>query len=552
MIPQESMNSQPLQYPVDGSLFVCVLSCKEMKDAGLTLNWAQRVTTTTKVDIPTETIKLINFFTDYPGDLYLVVNCVIQPIQIKLNFEIYVGLKKKFKNSSVFKYKHFVHVLFIENVPVVCYEDLSELVYVTPNEYTNIFQNELKSKFPLNANFCSLYNDLTPYTRHSLPTKITVSLNNWKGGCYNITNTSSAEYIAFLESPGYNTGTISKGDYTYLAELSNPLLEVPKSAFKPLFREYTDTLHPEHSEILLYVAFAERGACVEDGFIVDKELTERGPKQMVNVNFSIRLSSNTNQPLNTTQLEKMKIKYVPQNLLVDKTIIFGVIWVYDYNIKIQQSKRINVTSTQIDKQYLHTITHVIENPITTNYEISSRENFNNFSVICTYRYYVPIGKGTKLSNSYGQKSEVSAVMDLGQYVGRRISDGALIKPQILMGQISLVGRTPSGQVLDMASSPDCAITATNAIISPQKFVISSILSCTKIAPSPKRIDMLTGPNCFDGNELAQTNLLLNQQKNTLVSAPKKLQRALNLIAYKGTTLSFKSNTNYNFNSFITT
>jgi hypothetical protein len=553
MIPQESMNSQPLQYPIDGELFICMLSCKEMKDAGLTLNWAQGVTTTTQVHIPTETKNLLFFFSQYPGEMYLVVNCIIQPVKVQLTFETYVALKKQFRNCSVFKYPHFVHVLLVENVPIVCYRDIDNAyVYVTPNERTNIFPNELASKFKLEDHFCLLYNDLSPYTRHSLPTKITVSLNNWKGACYNISDTSLVEYTAFLESPGYNTGIISAGDYTHLAILSNQtLVDVPRNKFKPLSRIYDDTFHPEHGELMLYVAFTSRGECVEDGFIIDKELTERGPKLMVNVNFSVRLSSSTNQPLNARQLEKINIKYIPLNILVDKTIVFGEIIVYDQNIKIQQSKRINVTSSQINKQYIHTITHVIENPITTNYEIFSRENFESFSVICTYRYCVPIGKGTKLSNSYGQKSEISGVMDLGQYVGRRISDGALIKPQVLMGAISLVGRTPSGQIRDMLSSPHLAITARGELIAPQKFVCSSILSCTKIAPSPKRIDMLTGPNCFDGNELAVTNLVLNRQKNTQILAPQKLQRALNLVAVKGTTLGFKSNSSYDFNSFVT-
>lgn len=554
MIPQESMNSQPLQYPIDGSLFICMLSCKEMKDAGLTLNWAQGVTTTIPTDLASETQRLVQFLSVYSGDLYLAVNCIIQPIRVSFSFDVYESMKKNFPNCSIFKYEHFVHVLFIENIPVISYIDPSDntRVYVTPNERTNIFPNEITNKFELKDNFCLLYNDLSPYTRHSLPTKITVSLNNWKGACYNISDTSLAEYKAFLESPGYNTGITSMGDYTHLARLSNPLLTLnnPKTNFKPLPRLFDDKLNAEHGELLLYVAFTSRGECVEDGFIVDKELTERGPKLMVNVNFSIRFSSSTNQPLNARQLEKMNIKYVPYNKLIDRTIVFGEVIVYDQNIKIQQSKRIVVTSSQINKQYVHTISHVVENPISTDYEISSRENFESFSVICSYRYYIGIGKGTKLCNSYGQKSEVSGVMDLGQYVGRRISDGALIKPQILMGAISLVGRTPSGQIHDMLSSPHLAITSNGELIAPQKFVCSSILSCTKIAPSPKRIDMLTGPNCFDGNELAVTNLVLNRQKNTQILAPQKLQRALNLMAFKGTTLHFNSNSSYNFNSFV--
>lgn len=559
MIPQESMNSQPLQYPIDGSLFLCTLSCKEMKDAGLSINWARGVTTTTSVNLIAETAKLLETLRLHTGEFYLAVNCIIQPLKINFTFEIFELIKKNCPNCSIFRYKNFIHVLFIENIPVINYTtDDKCRVYVTPNECANLFPSEILKKFQLEDHFCALYGDLTQYTRHSLPTKITVSLNNWRGACYNISDTSLVEYTAFLESPGYNTGIRSKGDYRYLAEIQNPDLSVPKKMKNHLYkfpkidsqRLYEDKLNPEHGELLLYVAFTTRGESVEDGFIADKEFVENGPDLLVNVNFNIRISSNTNQPLNAKQLDKMHIKYVPLNKLIGKKIIFGEIIVYDQNIKIQQSKRIVVESSQINKQFIHTISHTIENPLETEYMISSKARFDTFSVICSYRYYIKIGKGTKLCNSYGQKSEIAGVMNLGHYVGRRISDGKLIKPQILMGAISLVGRTPSGQILDMISSPDIAITEMGELIAPQKFVCSSILSCTKIAPSPKRIDMLTGPNCFDGNELGVTNLILNRQKNVHISAPQKLQRALNLIAVKGTTLNFKSNASYSFNSFV--
>lgn len=556
MIPQESMNSQPLQYPNDGELFICTLSCKEMKDAGLTLNWAQCVTTTIPVDLSSETQRIIYFMSSYLGEFYLVVNCIIQPVRVAFSFDIYLLIKKNFPNCNIFKYEHFIHILFIENIPVISYVDSNDnlRVYVTPNECANIFPKQIHSKFTLNDNFCLLYNELTPYTKHSLPPKITVSLNNWKGACYNISDTSLVEYTAFIESPGYNTGIISVGDYTHLAHIQNKLLEdqIPKdNTHKPLPRLYTDKLNAENGEILLYVGFSEHGECVEDGFIVDKEFASaRGPQLMVNVNFTIRLSSSTNQPLNAKQLAKMDMQYTPLNIMVDKTIIFGEIRVYNQNINIQQSKRIIVKISQINNQFVHTIGHIVENTLDTTYHISSRKNFQNFSIICSYHYTIPFGKGTKLCNSYGQKSEIAGVMDLGCYIGRRHSDNALIKPQILMGSISLIGRTPSGQALDMLSSPDVAFGPNGLIIAPMKFVCSSILSCTKIAPNLKRIDMLTGPNCFDGNELVATNLILNRQRNTDVSAPQKLQRALNLMALKGTTIQFKSNANYNFNSFV--
>lgn len=537
MIPQESMNSKPLQYPIDGNLFICMLSCKEMKDAGLSLNLARGVTTTREVDVEMETKRLCDFLKGESGLYTLVINCIIQSVKFNLSFNLYVKLKKEFPNISIFKYDTFIHILIIPNVPIVSYIDEGQHVYVTPNEYTKIFRNELSCKFKFEDHFCLLYEELSPYTRHSLPTKITVSLNNWKGSCYNIQDQQSTEFKAFLESPGYNTGLLSGGDYTNLAILQNKLIEFPKPNFVPPPRLYEENLNTDNGEIRLYVAFSNRSSCVEDGFIVDKEFTEQGPKMLVNVNFTIRLTSSSNQQLNSKQLQQMNIQYIPKNQLIDKTIFFGVLIVYDNNIKIQQSKRINVNCTQIDKQYIHTISHDVENPLKTDYEISSRQNFENFHILASYKYYVPIGKGTKLCNSYGQKSEISDVMDLGQYVGRRLRDGAYVKPQILMGSVSLIGRTPSGQVLDMLSSPDIALTQNGDVIAPQKFVVSSILSCTKIAPAPKRIDMLTGPNCFDGNQFSLTGNLLNRQKNKQVL---KLPHALNLIEYKGTSIQFMS------------
>lgn len=541
MIPQESMNSRPLQYPIDGDLFICMLSCKEMKDAGLTLTLTRGVTTTQKPP-KDEIIKLLDYAKTIPGEYRLAINCIIQPISIEFSFENYIKLKKLSPNSNIFKYKHFINILMMPNIPIIKFIDPidNKCVYVTPNERSNIFPNALKAYFKTEDYFCVLFEELSPYTKLSLPSKITVSLNNWRGACYNVTNTNTVAYQLFIDSPGYNSAIISGGDYTHLAVIQNPLYKIPyikniPKSFHDLQDHVQDKLNVDAGEILLYVAFTNKGACVEDGFIVDEDFAKYGPKIMINVNFSIRISSSTNQPLNTKQLNNMNIKYIPKNILVDKTIIFGEIHIYGANIKIQQSKRITVTSTQINRQYIHTISHVVENPINTTYDIRSRENFENFCVICSYQYKIPIGVGTKLSNSYGQKSEISSVENLGQYMGRRVSDNAIIKPQILMGSISLVGRTTSGQIADMLASPYRAITQNGEIIAPQKFVVSSICSCTKIGSGSKRIDMLTGPNCFNGNQLSGTMNLLHKQRNNQNS---HLTHALNLTQFRGTKLTF--------------
>ena len=556
MIPQESMNSQPLQYPPDGDLFICLLSCKEMKDAGLTLNLARLVVVTREVDIEVEKIKLLEFFAEFIGEFHLVVNCIIQPIMIDFNFNIYLLLKSKFINCSVFKYRRFIHILFIENVPVVSLNWMDRKVYVTPNENRNLFYNELRPFFEEADYFCALYGDLSRYTTNSLATKKTVSLNNWRGACYNNSvGKDSAEYAAFIHSPGYNTEIIGGGqDYTHLAIMKNPLfsdISPDTTMLRPYQRGYIkDTLHKEHGEILLYVGFTMRGSCVEDGFVVDREFVDRGPRLRVSVNLSVRLSSSTNQPLNSRQLMKSKIQYIPINKMVDKVIIFGKIVVCGQVVKIQQNKRIKVSEDRIGDQYFHTISHIVENPLTTSYIISSEERFSKFMVAASYQYEIKFGCGTKLCNSYGQKSEISAVADLGQYCAKRISDGAIIKPQILMGAISLVSRTACGQVLDMLSSPDAAMTSDGVLIAPIKFVVSSIVSCTKIAQNPKRIDLLTGPNCFDGNELTMTNLLLNKQRHNNFLPSQRLQHAFNLMEYKGTKLRFLFNRDYENNDKV--
>lgn len=552
MIPQESMNSQPLHYPVDGDLFICMLSCKEMKDAGLTLNLAHRVRVTHAVNVDVEKMNLLQFFSVYnnvsDNTYYLVINCIIQNIKITFDFLTYLRLKTKFPNCSIFKYDTFIHVLFIENIPTVSiqWNDDGDVAYITPNENANMFKNELRGYFKLCDYFCALYKDLSPYTDNSLAPKKIVSLNNWRGACYSniYGTTNTSEYITFLNSPGYNTEIVGGGkSYIHLAELKNTYLEdfpVDSSILKPYQNtRLPDQLNAQHGEILLYVGFGDLGECVEDGFSIDKEFTEHGPTANVVVNFNIKLTSVTNQQLNNRLLTNSKIQYIPRNQMIDKVIIFGTVITCGRVIKIADSKRIRIEETVIGNEVRYVISHVVENPLTTVYEISSSECFKKFSITASYVYNVKLGPGVKLCNSYGQKSEISKVRDLGRYCGKRIRDGAFIKPQIIMGAISVVSRTSSGQILDMLSSPDAALDRRGCLIAPVKFVVSSIISCTKIAKNPKRIDLLTGPNCFDGNQFTATNLLLNRQRNNNNQLPiTRLYHSFNLMSYRGTQLRF--------------
>jgi hypothetical protein len=237
-----------------------------------------------------------------------------------------------------------------------------------------------------------------------------------------------------------------------------------------------------------------------------------------------------------TLINEGKTIYHPINRRVNNTIVVGVITTR-IDLKILQNKKTKVSSTRVGEIYKHQISYDLENPCQTIYNISSRDELQEFMILIRIDYKVPFGVGTKFCNMYGQKDEIADVRDLSMYAAMK-EDGTWIKPQILMSAISLIGRTASGQSLEAMHHPDRAFTPKGGLVAPSYFFVSSIHASTKINDGSIRLDPLKSANGFDGNELTTTNLILNKQ-NQSTSRRDALSRSLSLGQIRGVTFKFQ-------------
>jgi hypothetical protein len=389
LLPKDnSMNSGPLKFPVDGDGFICPLTCKEMKDAGISLSLADGVigspiqeiikinhkfaeNVPTAVDIriisfpcvetleqlikikkiypywfmePTEryyynqvhdifvsqveiekfkliyehVTNFIRFVSEFTFEHFLALkrefinwgfigsyifkpqksismvstvaygirtnvfersklfpvqlsvpmklaqNCIIARSEpIYFSFENYLVLKRLAGYCAIYHYNSFIHLVYCESIPLKYIPKYE--IFVSPYEYNNLFPNELN--LSLASNFCSLYSTLPKYIAHTIPEKISVTMNNIKGSCYNVKN--QLEYEIFRESPGYNTAINFHGkyDYTKSAVVCNQSAQDIESAaaFHKLYPIVGTQAVTQPDTLALYVACGHLIPTVEDG-----------------------------------------------------------------------------------------------------------------------------------------------------------------------------------------------------------------------------------------------------------------------------------------------
>lgn len=291
-------------------------------------------------------------------------------------------------------------------------------------------------------------------------------------------------------------------------------------------------------QIKLYTAFGDiEGCTVEDGFIIDSDLIQNGPKKLLSTTLTIRLSEQFNLSEYTQKnlLDSTKCEYTPIDYYINNLIIFGI-FISDKPINLSQNKRVKILKSKIGNHYYYLITYKTYFHMDKSLKIESYFDRKKSMICLHFRRFINMNVGWKLCNMYGQKGVVAAVRDLSKFAGYTI-DGKLVKPQILMSKQSVIGRVASGQAIDMLCSKDIAFSESGEVISPLGYTIHYIEPTTKYKFSQIRNDAMTNQNGFDCNNMTSSALLLLQQFNKL-KIP--LPFALNLFKLTGINIKFKN------------
>ena len=201
-VNQQTINSDALLFPNDAKYFICPYSCKEMKDAGVTLCLAQYIVVSKFVPIS----KISNYLQLEHNDLNryrVVVNGFITGYKINLELSDFIRIKQKLLYVTFSKYGD--KYLYIQSIDNLILKYCSKYqIFVSPIElllFPNIFDN-----YGHNHQFSNFNLHLPNNYKYSQPSKTTVAINNIKGSCNNLKDENST--IMLLSSIGYNAGIL--------------------------------------------------------------------------------------------------------------------------------------------------------------------------------------------------------------------------------------------------------------------------------------------------------------------------------------------------------
>jgi len=209
-------NNNALKYPSDAEHFICTLSCKEMKDAGVTLSMAQYIIVSSFVDYEV----IANWMQQFhnPNNKYrLLINGFITPWCVNFEIEDFKRYKRELVDVVFSVFGKYLYLFSIDNVPLKYSSKYK--ICLSPREVS--YFPDAFSNYTLLHKFSNLVSNLPDTFVYTQPTKNVTALNNIKGSCN--ANINGHYLDIFLNAVGYNTGMQNlrdDGDYTHLAILS--------------------------------------------------------------------------------------------------------------------------------------------------------------------------------------------------------------------------------------------------------------------------------------------------------------------------------------------
>ena len=314
-------------------------------------------------------------------------------------------------------------------------------------------------------------------------------------------------------SSSTNSGTNASGNIIFLEK--NKLALCTKSYTDDEYRKECTKIdiykkHPPH--MVLYTTFGDlNGGTNEDGIILDQGMVENGPLRLVSLTLNVKFtkaSKSSNKTKKSQFVNKTtRTFYWPMNTKTDNILNIGTLKCTE-KLNVTKSKNVNIEQVKIGSEYQYYVTYEDTNNYTKTIESYYLESNStlNFHV----RYMCPLGIGTKLSNSHGQKNVISKIADLSSNCAFK-RDGTMVKPQVLFSISSVVGRTVASQIMTMACNKDVAFTKNGAIVAPMGFNVHNIECGSKCKKTLVKNDIMTAENGFNSNMLSFTSEVLRKQ-----------------------------------------
>lgn len=543
-------NSKVVDFPNDAQGFFCPLATKDLKGAGETNNFAEN----TILSEDTDDAKLFEYFYKYYFDYgthEVILNGFIIKKFIDWNLDELIKLKHEFPFVTTKICKNYLMVSTKACVPIK-YSTLD--CFFSPIE-----TQQHKIEYPDYTMYSSVVKELGYNVTKNLPAKSTVSICNIKGSiakvCSNfhkdLMNYSlgitcylqERDYIdklrdeAIMETDQdleiYETG---KRLIHQELKIDEPIpiedVEKQKVIDKLISMYSTDAYYKEKSkrniklynryinliseqneiednvwDLELYTAFGSvNGSTIEDGLILDEKVVKSMPPITYRACITIDFAFPNKIDEYTTRFIKVK----ESNCNKD-TLIGYVISNKKANF-LRNSKHVVISLYTVGNHYYYQINFLPKShAIYADLDVSYKYVGKNLVIIITGEYQANLNVGSKLANAMGQKNIISAIKDLSNCYGID-SDGNKVHAQVLMSDVSLVGRTASGQMHEMLSSKRCAIGPNKEIIAPIKYIIHSLNPYSFMKISKVKIDTMTNSYGFDTQCLPTVSYVLRKNK----------------------------------------
>lgn len=323
----------------------------------------------------------------------------------------------------------------------------------------------------------------------------------------------------------------NKNTYLQRFDKSNDFVILIQNYLKLLYsKEKFSALHK--SNLTLYCAFGnEEGKTMEDGMVMDGDTMNFLKKYPINYNACITISfcfKNIAQPKQT------KFISITGNIGNYTDTLVGCLISPNEIQKIKNSTHCFVNCQKIGSHYYYLI-HFSPNQHQIYSKLNIRYIINKSKLIFVINgiHQAQIGIGTKFANNSGQKNICSTPSNLKRYWGIT-RDGRKIFAQILYSEVSILGRTPAGQLMQMLKSPDLALGPNGEIIAPVDLLIHTLHPYTNNKIFDLKVDTLTNINGFDSQNLSNTSSALRDKQSVRPIA-------INLLNFLGYEIEFSNN-----------
>lgn len=259
----------------------------------------------------------------------------------------------------------------------------------------------------------------------------------------------------------------------------------------------------------LYAAFGNpNGSCIEDGVVIDSNILKHIPPIHYNACITIDFTFKTAKHIPFTKFITIKSLNDSNN---NETLIGCLLTKHEAYVK--NSKHNKITLGRLGKHYYYLI-HFLPKRTRMYDNLNVRCVYNNnvITIVINGETKVNVGIGSKIANAYGQKNIISDVSDvLPEKCWGITKDGRKIHAQLIYNQISIISRLTAGQLYEMFTSNDLAISPTGIFIAPIDLVIHILHPYTNIKVFDVKVDTLTNINGFDSQNLSNVTSYLRKE-----------------------------------------